>query len=281
MTSDGSTLLGADDKAGIAEIMTLLALYRSDESLPHPRIRVGFTPDEEIGNGTKHFDLARFAADVAYTQDGSGVGEVEDETFCADTAVVTIHGIDVHPGYAKDKMVNAVRLAADFISRIDPDALPETTEGYQDYLHPFQVKGSVTRAKITILVRSFTEEGLARMEAELQRIKAGVLEREPRAKIEIEIKESYRNMKRILDDHPKAVTYAEDAMRSIGIEPKRLAIRGGTDGARLCFEGLPTPNLSAGGYNFHAVTEWVPVGAMVKAVEVLVALMRIWVERGA
>jgi len=280
VTSDGTTLLGADDKAGVAEIMTLMALYRADPSRPHPRIRVAFTPDEEVGNGTRYFDVKKFAADVAYTQDGAGVGEVEDETFCADTAVVTFSGVDVHPGYAKDKMVNAVRLAADFITRFPHDALPETTEGYEDYLHPFQIQASVTEAKLTCLVRSFTEEGLAKMEAVLERIKAEVIETAPRAKIDVQIKASYRNMKQVLTDHPRVVEYAEDAMRAVGMEPKRLAIRGGTDGARLCFMGLPTPNLSAGGYNFHAVTEWVPVGAMVKAVEVLDALMKIWVERG-
>jgi tripeptide aminopeptidase len=280
VTSDGTTLLGADDKAGVAEIMTLLAHYRAHPELSHPRIRVGFTPDEEVGNGTKYFNVKKFGADLAYTQDGSGVGEVEDETFCADTAVVTIRGIDVHPGYAKDKMVNAVRLAADFIGRIPADALPETTEGDQDYLHPFQVRGSVSEAQITCLVRSFSEAGLAKMEAELERIRAELQASEARARIELVIKESYRNMKQILDHHPAVVTYAEDAMRRIGLEPVRKAIRGGTDGARLCFMGLPTPNLSAGGYNFHATTEWVPVGAMVRAVEVLEALMTIWVERG-
>lgn len=280
ITSDGTTLLGADDKAGVAEIMTLLAQLRSDPSLVHPRIRVGFTPDEEVGNGTKYFDVKKFGPDLAYTLDGAGVGEVEDETFCADTAVVTIGGSDVHPGYAKDKMVNSVRLAADFISRFATDALPETTEGYQDYLHPFQIQGSVSEAKITCLVRSFTEQGLAKMEAELARIRTEVLAAEPRARIDIQIKESYRNMKQVLDQHAQVVRNAEDAMRRIGLEPVRKAIRGGTDGARLCFMGLPTPNLSAGGYNFHAKTEWVPLGGMVRAVEVLVALMAIWVERG-
>ena len=280
ITSDGSTLLGADDKAGVAEIMTLMAQYQKNPDLPHPKIRVAFTPDEEVGNGTKFFDVKKFGADVAYTQDGSGQGEVEDETFCADTAFVTITGIDVHPGYAKDKMVNAVRVAADFIGRFDPKALPETTQGYEDYLHPFQVSGGVTEAKITCLVRSFTEAGLAKMTVELERIKNETLEAEPRAKIQIEVKESYRNMKWVLDKHPQVVTYAEDALRKLGVEPKRLAIRGGTDGARLSFMGVPTPNLSAGGYNFHATSEWAAVSAMVRAVEVLTALMGIWVERG-
>jgi len=280
ITSDGSTLLGADDKAGAAEIMTLLSLLKSDPSLPHPKIRVGFTPDEEVGNGTKFFDIKAFGADAAYTLDGSGMGEVEDETFCADAALVSIKGIDVHPGYAKDKMVNAVRLAADFISRIPSGNVPETTEGRQDYLHPYRVTGNVSEAKITVLVRSFSEEGLKKMEAHVERIRKELLDNEPRAQIEVEIKESYRNMKLVLDKHPTVVTHAEEAVRRCGLEPKRMAIRGGTDGARLCFEGLPTPNLSAGGYNFHSRQEWIPIGAMVKAVEVLKALMAIYVEKG-
>lgn len=281
VTSDGSTLLGADDKAGVAEIMTLLAWYRAEPNRPHPRIRVGFTPDEEVGNGTKFFDIQRFGADVAYTQDGAGVGEVEDETFCADTAIVTITGADVHPGYAKGKMVNAVRLAAAFIERIDRRALPETTALLEPYIHPFQVQGSVSEARITCLVRAFTLTALRELEAGLERIRHEVLALEPRARIAIEIKESYRNMKEVLDLHPHVTAFAEDAMRAVGIEPKRKAIRGGTDGARLSFMGLPTPNLSAGGYNFHSLTEWLPVGAMVKAVRVLDALMKIWVTRGA
>ena len=280
ITSDGSTLLGADDKAGIAEIMTLLAWYQNDKSRPHPRLRIGFTPDEEVGMGTKYFDVKRFAADVAYTQDGSGIGEVEDETFCADTALVRFTGKDVHPGYAKNKMVNAARFAAEFISRFDSQALPETTEGREDYLHPYQVQASVSQATITILVRSFSEQGLQKLESRLQDIKEEVMQLEPRCKIEIEIKESYRNMKQVLDQYPQVVEYAELAMKKKNIQPKRSSIRGGTDGARLSFIGLPTPNLSAGGYNFHSLTEWVPLGAMVTAVEVLDALMQIYVERG-
>jgi tripeptide aminopeptidase len=280
ITSDGATLLGADDKAGIAEIMTLLALLQSDKSLCHPRIKVGFTPDEEVGNGTKFFDVKKFGAELAYTFDGGGMGAVEDETFCADTAVINFLGADVHPGYAKDKMINAVRLAAEFIKQFPPDTLPETTAGNQDYLHPFQLTGSVSKATLTVLVRSFSDQGLGKMERVLEQIKSDVIQKEPRAKIEIEIKSSYRNMKQVLDKHPHVVTFAEDAMRKVGLTPQRTAIRGGTDGARLSFEGLPTPNLSAGGFNFHSVSEWVPVGAMVKAVEMGRELLRIWVERG-
>jgi len=280
ITTDGSTLLGADDKAGIAEIMTLVSMLKSDPSIAHPRIRVGFTPDEEVGNGTKFFDVKAFGADLAYTADGSAIGEVEDETFCADSAIVTFTGIDVHPGYAKDKMVNAVRLAAEFVAKIPHDGLPETTAGRQDYLHPYQMSGNVTEAKIVILKRSFTEEGLAKMQARLDKARLEVLEKEPRVKIEIKVNESYRNMKYILDKHPAVVQNAEEAVRRIGLEPIRMAIRGGTDGARLSFEGLPTPNLSAGGYNFHSPQEWIPVIGLVKAVEVLKSLMAVYVEKG-
>jgi len=280
ITSDGTTLLGADDKAGIAEIMTLLSWYRQDATIAHPRIRVGFTPDEEVSNGTKYFDVKAFGADVAYTADGSGMAEVEDETFCADTAVVTIKGVDVHPGYAKGKMVNAVRLAADFIARLPAANLPETTEGRQDYLHPYQVSGNVSQVTITILVRSFTEDGLKKMEQVIEGIREELNRAEPRATMRVEVKESYRNMKIILDKHPAVVRNAEEAIRRVGLDPKRMAIRGGTDGARLSFEGLPTPNLSAGGYNFHSRHEWIPVQGLVKAVEVLRALMEVYVERG-
>jgi len=245
ITSDGTTLLGADDKAGIAEIMTMLARLRSDLSLPHPRIRVGFTPDEEVGNGTKYFDVKAFAADVAYTADGSGMGEVEDETFCADSANIQIKGIDVHPGYAKGKMVNAVRLAAEFISKIPIKHTPETTEGRESYLHPYQITGNVSEAKLVTLVRSFDQEGLDQMKAMLERAKQEVLKNEPRAEIRIDIKESYRNMKEVLDKYPEIVKCAEAAIQQCGMTPVRKAIRGGTDGARLCFVGLPTPNLSA------------------------------------
>ena len=280
ITTDGSTLLGADDKAGIAEIMTLLELYRADTSLPHPRLRIGFTPDEEVGNGTKYFNVENFGATAAYTMDGSGMGEVEDETFCADSAIVTIKGIDVHPGYAKGKMVNAVRMAAEFVRRIPGENVPETTDGRDDYLHAYQLTGNVSEATIVILKRSFSEAGLEKMQAHLDRIRQEVLAIEPRVKIEMEIKESYRNMKVILDQHPLVVAHANEAVRRAGIEPESMAIRGGTDGARLSFDGLPTPNLSAGGYNFHSKKEWVPVDGLVKAVEVLRELMTVYVEKG-
>jgi len=280
ITSDGTTLLGADDKAGIAEIMTLLRRYQKDRSLLHPTLRIAFTPDEEVGNGTKFFDVKKFGAEVAYTMDGSGMGEVEDETFCADSAIITIKGVDVHPGYAKDKMVNAVRLASWFVEQFPGQSLPETTAARQSYLHPYQITGNVSEAKITALVRSFTEDGLAEMENILKDIQKKLQQKEPRAEVHLQINPSYRNMKIVLDHHPLVVQHAEEAVQRCGLTPKRTSIRGGTDGARLSFSNLPTPNLSAGGYNFHSRQEWVPVNAMVKAVEMLTALMTIWVEKG-
>ncbi|NMB74109.1 MAG: peptidase T [Myxococcales bacterium] len=280
ITSDGSTLLGGDDKAGIAVIMSVLRLLVTDPKLVHPRLRVAFTPDEEVGNGTKYFDIQAFGADLAYTLDGGGMGEVEDETFSADSASVIITGSDVHPGYAKGKMVNAVRLAQQFIARLPWAASPETTEGRAGYLHPYQVNGSVSEARIQLLVRDFTEEGLKRLEERLRDIAADVLALEPRAKVAVEVKESYRNMKTVLDRHPQVVEFAEEAVRRVGLTPQRKAIRGGTDGSRLSLAGLPTPNLSAGGYNFHSRQEWVALSAMVRSAQVVRELLGLWVERG-
>lgn len=281
ITSDGSTLLGADDKAGVAEIMTFVRLLKSNQSIPHPRLRVGFTPDEEVGNGTAHFDVKAFGADVAYTQDGSGMAEIEDESFCADSATVSIRGADVHPGYAKGKMVNAVLLAADFARRLPKDKAPETTAGQEGYLHGYQIQGTVSDAHLSILVRDFSVEGLKHLEEKLYAIRDELQRLEPRASIRVDVKESYRNMKFVLDKIPLVVDYACEAVAEVGLTPQRKAIRGGTDGSRLSFMGLPTPNLSAGGYNFHSRLEWVPLGAMVKAIEVLQALMKIYAERGA
>jgi tripeptide aminopeptidase len=280
VTSDGSTLLGADDKAGVAEIMTFMRLLKSDRSIPHPRIRVGFTPDEEVGNGTAHFDVKAFGAEVAYTQDGSGIAEIEDETFCADSATVSIRGVDVHPGYAKGKMVNAVSFAAEFAARLPKDQSPETTKDRDGYLHGYQIRGTVSDAHLAILVRDFSVEGLKRLEEKLFSIRDDLQRLEPRVSIKVDVKESYRNMKFMLKKIPLVVDYAAEAVSAVGLTPQRKAIRGGTDGARLSFMGLPTPNLSAGGYNFHSRLEWVPVGGMVKAIEVLRALMRIYIERG-
>jgi len=281
VTSDGTTLLGADDKAGVAEILEVMWRYKEDPSRLHPAIRVAFTPDEEVGRGTEHFDVGRFGAAFAYTLDGSGVGEIEAETFCADTAILTIAGADVHPGYAKGKMVNAVRVLADLVMALPQHRTPETTEGREGYLHPMGISGNVSEVTCQALVRAFTEEGLHELE-DLLRAAASWAERKyPGARVGVEIKESYRNMRYVLDQHPRVTEYAEEAIRRAGLEPKRSSIRGGTDGARLSFMGVPTPNLSDGSMNFHSKKEWVPLEWMEKAVETTLHLMDVWVEKNS
>jgi len=281
VTADGTTLLGADDKAGVAEVLEVLWRYREQPSRLHPAIRVAFTPDEEVGRGTEHFDVGAFGASVAYTLDGSGVGEIEAETFCADTAVVTIAGADVHPGYAKGKMVNAVRVFADLVMALPQHRSPETTEGREGYLHPMGASGNVSEVKAQILVRDFTEEGLHELEDVVRAAAAWTERKYPGARVTVEVKESYRNMRYVLDQHPHVAAYAEEAIRRAGLEPKRSAIRGGTDGARLSFMGVPTPNLSDGSMNFHGKKEWVPLEWMEKAVETTMHLMDVWVEKNS
>ncbi len=279
VTTDGTTLLGADDKAGIAEIMTLVAWLKDHSEVLHGDLRIGFTPDEEVGRGTEHFDVAAFGAAYAYTLDGSVVGEVEDETFCADTAILTITGHDVHPGYAKGIMVNAVRVASAIVGAIPADRLPETTEGREPYLHAFAFTGDVTHAEVKFLVRAFSEEELHEREEVLRSVASEVEGRFPGAKVRMEVKESYRNMALKIAETPQVLDHALEAVTRQGITPIRRAIRGGTDGARLSFMGLPTPNLFAGGQNFHSVQEWVSLEWMTAATEVCVQLLDIWVEK--
>jgi tripeptide aminopeptidase len=279
VTTDGTTLLGADDKAGIAEILTLLAWLRRNPDFLHGELSIGFTPDKEVGRGTEHFDVAAFGAQYAYTLDGSALGEVEDETFCADTAIFTITGHDVHPGYAKGVMVNAVRVAAKLVELLPPAYLPETTEGRQPYLHPFSLTGDVTRAELKLLVRAFTEEELEAREEVLRVLQRDVQGCFPGTIITLAIKQSYRNMIYKIAEDPKVLEYALEAVVRQGLTPIRRAIRGGTDGARLSYLGLPTPNLFAGGQSFHSVQEWVSLEWMAAAVEVCVQLLGVWVEK--
>jgi tripeptide aminopeptidase len=281
ITSDGTTLLGADDKAGVAEIMTAVAWLGDHPDFLHGPIRIGFTTDEEVGRGTEHFDVKAFAADYAYTLDGSDIGEIEDETFCADTANITVEGHDVHPGYAKDKLVNALRVAAAIIDRLPQEFLPETTEGREPYLHPYMLTGDVTKAELKVLVRAFSVEELQAREASLREAIAAVEPRFPKAKVSVEIEESYRNMSYKIAEDPKVLEYALEAVRRQGIEPVRQAIRGGTDGSRLSYMGLLTPNVWAGGQNFHSVQEWVSLEWMAAAVETTLQLLNVWVERSA
>lgn len=279
VTSDGKTLLGADDKAGIAEIMTVVEWLRDHPDFAHGGLRIAFTTDEEVGRGTEHFDVAAFGARYAYTFDGGDLGEIEDETFCADVALVTLTGVEVHPGYAKGKMVNAVRGASLLVSRLPVDRLPETTEGRQPYLHPYDLKGDVSKADLKVLVRAFTEEELRDREETLRLVAAEVERTLPGLKVEVNVKEQYRNMRYVLDQYPEVMECAMEAARRQGVEPVRKAIRGGTDGARLTLMGLPTPNLWAGGQNFHSPKEWVSLEWMAAAVELGIQVLAVWRDR--
>jgi len=280
ITSDGTTLLGADDKAGVAEIMTALAILRADPSRRHGTIRVAFTPDEEIGRGTEHFDIPSFGAKVAYTIDGSVAGEIEDETFCADTAIVTFHGHDHHPGYAKGVLKNGLLAMADYIMRLPRESAPETTEGREGYLHAYTASGGVAESTLKILVRSFTVDGLKQLEDRLEQIRQAVELLHPGVYVSLRIEPSYRNMKYKLDETPEAMELALEAVRRAGLTPTTRPIRGGTDGARLTLAGLPTPNIFAGGVNFHSKTEWVAVQAMEQAVATILHLVDLWREWG-
>jgi tripeptide aminopeptidase len=279
ITSDGTTLLGADDKAGVAEIVTAVAWMRRHPEFLHGPVKIAFTTDEEVGRGTEHFDVGAFGARYAYTLDGSDLGEIEDETFCADSALVVLTGHDVHPGYAKGKMVNAVRAAAAIIERLPREFLPEATEAREPYLHPYGISGDVSKVELKFLVRAFTVEELAEREQVLRDIVGGVRAEFPGVAISVEVKESYRNMGYKIAEDPVVLDVAEEAARRVGIEPVRRAIRGGTDGARLSYAGLLTPNVWAGGQNFHSVHEWVSLEWMAKASETALAILAVWLER--
>ena len=279
VTTDGTTLLGADDKAGIAVIMEAAAHLLSNADIPHGPIRICFTCDEEIGHGVDHVDLEKLGAKVGYTLDGQGQGEIDNETFSADLAVVTIKGVNIHPAIAKGAMVNAIRLAGAFLDRLPWLAMaPETTAEREGFLHPYRIEGGVAEAMLRILLRDF-ETARLEEKAELLCNIAGLLNAEhPRAKIDVEITKQYRNMAEGLAREPRAVEFAENAMRRVGLEPKRTSVRGGTDGSRLTELGLPTPNLSCGEHNLHSPLEWTSLEEMATAVKVLIELARVWGE---
>lgn len=280
VTSDGTTLLGADNKAGIAEIFDAVHFLVQHPEIKHGRIRIAITPDEEVGQGTKYFDIPKFGADYAYTIDGGPLGEVEDETFCADAVTIKITGKNVHPGYAKHKMINAIKIAAEIIDKLPRDRLsPETTEKREGYVHPNSITGGVEETTIKFLIRDFTIEGLKQHEEFLKDLADQVMKDFPQAKLDFQVEESYRNMKYKLDEQPHVVEYALEAVRRSGIEPIRNMIRGGTDGAKLSFNGLLTPNIFTGGHNFHSKLEWISIQDMQKAVEVIVNLARVWEEK--
>ena len=256
MTTDGTTLLGADDKAGVAVIMTLAETLVSSPKLLHGDIRLAFTPDEEVGAGTKFFDIKAFGAQFAYTVDGEKPAELNKETFSADSAVVTVTGRDIHPGMAKIVMVNATRVLCEIAARTPKDLAPETTDGYQPYIHPYVIEGGVGKATLKVLFRDFKTEGLAKLKKRLEAITAEVQTLFPKARIEVKVTESYRNMGPILEQNPLVLDTLWEAAKRAGLEPKWVPIRGGTDGSRLTEMGLPTPNIWTGGCNAHSPREW-------------------------
>lgn len=277
ITSDGTTLLGADDKAGVSVVMEAAAHLIAHSEIPHGPIRVCFTCDEEIGRGVDHVDLGKLGAHVAYTLDGVGEGEIEGETFSADKAIVTITGVNIHPSIAKGRMVNAIRLAAMFLDRLPRAMLtPETTAGRDGFVHPYRIDGGVPEVTINFLLRDFETSRLAEQAELLRSIGRLLVTEYPRAKIDVKIKPQYRNMADGLVKEPRAMEFAERAMRQAGLAPKRLSLRGGTDGSRLTELGLPTPNLSTGEHNPHSPLEWTCLEEMATAVRVLVELAQIW-----
>ena len=280
VTSDGTTLLGADNKAGLAEIMDAVYFLINHPEIKHGAIKILFTPDEEIGRGVDKADLKKLGADFAYTMDGETAGNIEDETFSADGAVITIEGVSTHPGFAKGKMEHAIKIAAAIVDRLPKDSCsPETTEGKQGFLHPIAISGALEKATLSFIVRDFTDEGLKEKEALLEIIVRGVMKDFPRSTYRMEIKPQYRNMKQVIDRHPEIIDNAMEAIRRTGLTPRKTSIRGGTDGSRLSFMGLPCPNIFAGEHAFHSRLEWVSVQDMQAAVRTIVHLAMIFEER--
>ena len=280
VTASGRTLLGADNKSGVAAIVTAAEYWLAHPEVPHGPIRIAFTPDEEVGNGTKYFDVARFGAKYAYTIDGGERGELEFETFSADAMFVTFRGFNTHPGFARGRMVNAIKLAARFIDRLPSDRLsPETTDGYEGFVHPYVVQASVDRTTVKLLIRDFVTAKLKEKETWLESLAREAVAGVPGAGVEFQVEESYRNMREVIDLHPEVVERAREGYVRAGVEVRTRAVRGGTDGSRLSFMGLPTPNVFAGEQNFHSRLEWVSVQDMEKAVEVIVSIAGVWAER--
>ena len=280
ITASGTTLLGADNKAGVAEIVAAAEYLMQHPEIPHGAVRVGFTPDEEVGTGTKYFDVAKFGAAFAYTMDGAGSGTLETETFSADSMTVTFRGINTHPGFAKNKMVNAIKVAGEFIQRLPRGKIaPESTELREGFVHPYVLRGGVEEVSVKFLIRDFSTPALHEKEAMIERLARETVVAWPGAAVEFHVEESYRNMKEVLDRHPQVAEIAAEAIRRAGLEVKTTAIRGGTDGGRLCFMGLPTPNVFAGENDFHSLLEWCSAQDMEKAVEVITHVCRIVEER--
>jgi tripeptide aminopeptidase len=280
ITTDGTTLLGADNKAGVAEIMDAAQFLLKNPHIRHGAIKILFTPDEEIGRGVDKADLKKLGADFAYTMDGETAGTIEDETFSADGATIVIDGVSTHPGFAKGKMEHAIKIAASIVDRLPKEGCsPETTEGREGFLHPIGISGALEQVTLSFIVRDFAEAGLREKEALLEGIVKDVIKAYPRSTYRMEVKEQYRNMKVVIDRHPEIVDHAVEAIRRAGLTPVRGSIRGGTDGSRLSFMGLPCPNIFAGEHAFHSRLEWVSRQDMEKAVQTIVHLAMIWEER--
>jgi tripeptide aminopeptidase len=279
VTSDGTTLLGADDKAGVAEIMTAVDLFLRNPEVKHGTIRVGFNPDEEIGRGADRYDVKRFGAKYAYTMDGGPLGELEFETFNAFACDVTVTGVAAHPGYAKGKLVNAIRILAEFVEHLPRDMAPETTEEREGYVHPHIVDGASEKLRLKLILRDFEMSNIEKHKELIEGIATELRARHPKATIEVAFREQYLNMRYKIEEAPQLVAYADEAIRRTGVEPRHSLIRGGTDGARLSYMGMPCPNLFAGGEAIHSEREWVPVQVMEKASEVIVRLAEIWAEK--
>ncbi|MCK6614774.1 MAG: peptidase T [Ignavibacteriaceae bacterium] len=280
ITSDGSTLLGADNKAGVAEIMDAVQYLMSHPEVKHGDIKICFTPDEEIGKGTFKFDVKKFGAQYAYTVDGQTRGEVESETFSADMVTLKFIGRNIHPGYAKGKMINSIKIASRFIESLPKDRLsPETTEGREGYVHCITFEGTEEETTLRIIIRDFIDEKLKEYEDFLKDLAEKTIAQFPGSRMDFKVHEQYRNMRYILKDHPQVADYAVEAMKALNIEPRMMPIRGGTDGSRLSFMGLPTPNIFAGEHSFHSKTEWVAIQDMEMAVRVIVKIAEIWEQK--
>jgi tripeptide aminopeptidase len=279
VTTDGTTLLGADDKAGVAEIMAAVAYLLRHPEIEHAPIRVGFTVDEEVGAGVDHFDIDAFGADFAYTLDGAEIGKIDDETFSASEVRILIRGHSVHPGTSKGKMVNSIKLAGRLLDRLPSERLsPETTDDREGFVHPVRVAGGAAETLITFIVRDFDGEQLRRHEQLLRDLAAELEREEPRASVEVTVEDSYRNMKEFLGARPRVLDAADEATRRVGLEPERGSIRGGTDGAVLSARGLPTPNVFTGGQEYHSVREWISVQDMALSTAMVVELVKLWAE---
>ncbi len=280
ITASGLTLLGADDKAGVAEIMDAAHFLMTNPKIKHGKIRILFTPDEEIGRGVDKVDMKKLGADYGFTLDGGPRGDIEDETFSADGVLITIHGVSAHPGYAKGKMESAIKIAAKIVAKLPKKRLsPESTDKKKGFVHPVSISGVLEKATLQFIVRDFTEKKLAAHEAELQKIVNKVMKKFPNSTAEFKVTQQYRNMKVMLDKHPQIMENAMEAIRRAGMTPKCDSIRGGTDGSRLSFMGLPCPNLFAGEMGIHSKREWVSVQDMNKAVETIVEICKVFEEK--